>query len=143
MTDLTGETIASAKKRLAHLLEEELLEIEGKKDKLRAIYEHIPATLRRVNELTGIDIDLLISMSRAAYHYQDLEWYQVLDVMASVYLAKRNIEEDAKQCEVHNCKTPSAIELMFTSGMKGRYCKTHAATFDPEIIEESRELEQE
>lgn len=81
--------------RLQELLERELDQLELKRLELtEKRYPHLSEEIKRVADLTGMSEEMVVSACvSAAWHYKDLEWHDVLDVIKSFYLAKRNIEE--------------------------------------------------
>ena len=79
---------------LNELQERELDRLEAKRDELREKrYPGLPTEIKRVADLTGIPEETVVKACvGAAWHYKDLEWHSVLDIIKSFYLAKRNYE---------------------------------------------------
>lgn len=82
---------------LNELQEREVDRLEAKQDELtKKRYPALPNEIKHVSGLTGIPEETVVQACvGAAWHYKDLEWHSVLDIVKSFYLAKRNYE--AKQ----------------------------------------------
>jgi hypothetical protein len=83
---------------LNQLQERELDRLEARRLELtEKVYPNLPAIIKRTSELTNIpDEELVQACVYAAWHYQSLEWHDVLDIIRSFYLARKNIEEKKK-----------------------------------------------
>lgn len=81
--------------RLAHLLEDEMWQLRGERDRLIETYsETIPRLLARVSEMTGISEESLLSLCvRASHHHANMTWWQILSVLNDVYTARKQLEE--------------------------------------------------
>lgn len=84
---------------LKDLQEREVDRLESKQLELtEKRYPGLPNEIKRVSDLTGLPEETIVhACVGAAWHYKDLEWHSVLDIVKSFYLAKRNYE--AKQGE--------------------------------------------
>jgi hypothetical protein len=80
---------------IAELRQSALWDIEGQRDKLKERYESIPAQLKKVAELTGIDETTIIKLAvRTTFSHANLTWDQVLSVVQTFFIHKRNIERE-------------------------------------------------
>jgi hypothetical protein len=54
----------------------------------------VPNAIARTSELTGIPAETLVrACAQTAWHYESLQWHNVLDIVRSFYLALKRIEE--------------------------------------------------
>jgi TRAP-type uncharacterized transport system substrate-binding protein len=80
---------------IAELRQSALWDIEGQRDKLKERYESIPSQLKKVAGLTGIDETTIITLAvRTTFSHANLTWDQVLSVVQTFYLHKRNLEQE-------------------------------------------------
>lgn len=80
---------------IKNLQEQELEDLESKKQKIERFYLNLSTTIKQSSEISGVPEETLVrACIQAAWHYQDLEWHQVMEIVRSVFLAKKNIEEN-------------------------------------------------
>ncbi len=73
-------------------------DIEGLRTRLDERYEAIPAQLKKVAGLTGIDEATLITLAvRTTFSHANLTWDQVLSVVHTFYIHKRNLEREGQE----------------------------------------------
>jgi hypothetical protein len=77
------------------LQKREVDRLEGKILKLTEhTYPSLPDVIERTSQITGIPDELLVrACVDAAWPYQDLEWYHILDIIRSFHLAKKRNEQ--------------------------------------------------
>lgn len=80
---------------LNELQEREIDHLEAKKlDLTEKIYPNLPAVIKSTSEVTGIDAETLVKACvAAAWHYEGLEWHNVLDIVRSFTVARQRIEK--------------------------------------------------
>ncbi len=84
---------------LDQLQEREVDRLEGQVlDLTEKVYPNLPEVIKRTSEITGVpDVELVQACVHVAWHYKDLEWHSILDIVRSFFLARKNIEEKNKQ----------------------------------------------
>lgn len=86
--------MADLQSMLNELQEREIDHLEAKRSDLtEKIYPNLPDAIKRTAEVTGMSEEVLVrACVQAAWQYKDIEWHLVLDILRSVYLAKKRIE---------------------------------------------------
>jgi hypothetical protein len=80
---------------LNELQEREIDHLEAKRSALtEKIYPNLPAVLKVTSEATGVDVETLVkACAAAAWHYDGLEWHNILDIVRSFTVARQRIEK--------------------------------------------------
>lgn len=79
---------------LEQAMQHDLDDLEIKKATIEGIHQIMPRAISVVSELTGISEEDVVSLSvAAAWHHKDIYWYQVVEILRSFYLAKKNLEK--------------------------------------------------
>jgi hypothetical protein len=86
---------------LNELQERELSRLEAKKlDLITRIYPYMPEDIKSISELTGIPEEVLVrTCVHTACLYNDMEWHQIMNIIRSFFLVKRNIESNREEKE--------------------------------------------
>jgi hypothetical protein len=80
---------------IKELHQEARYRIESQQEKLNSSYEQLPYRVKVLSEMTGMDEATLITAAvRVTHSHANLTWDQVLSVVHTFYLHKRNLERE-------------------------------------------------
>lgn len=83
---------------IAELHQEAIYRIESQQEKLKSTYEHLPYLVKVLSERTGMDETTLITAAvRTTHSHANLTWDQVLSVVHTFYIHKRNLEQERQE----------------------------------------------
>jgi hypothetical protein len=83
---------------IAELHQRALDDIEIQRTRLNERYEFIPSRLKKLAEMTGMDeATIITAAARATHSHANLTWDEVLSVVHTFYLHKRNLEREGQE----------------------------------------------
>jgi hypothetical protein len=82
---------------LKELQERDLEVLDGAKYKIGERYASLPLTVEKVAELLDMPSEQCVQACvSAAWHYKDLKWYDVMEIVRSFHVVKKRLEEEGK-----------------------------------------------